>query len=60
MSVSEAARYLGMNRVSIYGVMRRGALRYLQIGGSRAIPLSELRAYQDQRQRLLDKKSPRF
>jgi excisionase family DNA binding protein len=50
MGVVEAAQYLGVSRITVYAMMKRGDLPYLQIGGSRAIPLTELRAYRERRQ----------
>jgi excisionase family DNA binding protein len=50
LSVSEASRYLGIYREQVYKLMDDGRVPFIQIGGHRAIPLSELRAYQQRRQ----------
>jgi excisionase family DNA binding protein len=40
--INEAAYALGFSRSQIYALMDTGALRYIQVGGVRLIPASEL------------------
>jgi excisionase family DNA binding protein len=40
--VPEAARFLGLSRSTIYGLMDTGALRYVKIGKSRRIIRADL------------------
>lgn len=42
---AEAARFLGVARLTVYRAMNGGGLPYIKIGGTRAIPLRALRAY---------------
>jgi excisionase family DNA binding protein len=36
--VSEVAKFLGLSRSTIYGLMERGELEYVKLGKSRRIP----------------------
>jgi excisionase family DNA binding protein len=52
VSVSEAMRLMGTYRMNVYRLMRSGRLPYIQIGrGHRAIPLSEIRRYQEEKRK---------
>jgi excisionase family DNA binding protein len=37
-SVTEACKFLGLSRATVYALMGQGALPYCKIGGSRRIP----------------------
>ena len=45
VSAKEAARFSGFSPWVIYEAMRDGALPYVQVGGRRVIPRSELRRF---------------
>jgi excisionase family DNA binding protein len=52
LSVTDAARLLAIQRPNIYKLFRRGAIRYVEIGGHRFVPLSEIRNYRKSRTRV--------
>jgi excisionase family DNA binding protein len=43
--VSEAAKFLGLSRASLYNIMDSGALKYAKFGASRRISIEALREY---------------
>lgn len=42
LTVEEVTRRTALSRSTIYGLMERGALRYVKLGRSRRIPLDAL------------------
>jgi len=49
LSVSEAAQRLGIGRTTLYAEMDAGRIRWINVRARRMIPLSELKAYIDDR-----------
>jgi excisionase family DNA binding protein len=45
VTVNEACERLQVSRDTLYTLMRQGRLRYLQLGGMRRIPVTELEAF---------------
>lgn len=47
VSVSEAARRLGLGRTTCFGLVRNGALRSLKVGARRIVPVSAIDEFLD-------------
>ncbi len=43
VGVAEAARFIGLSRMTLHRLMGRGALRYVKVGRRRLLPRAELR-----------------
>lgn len=47
--VDDAAAYLGVSRVALYGLMNAGEIRYFKIGNRRIVPVAELDRFMAER-----------
>lgn len=45
LPTKEAAEFLHISRATLYRLMNRGEIRYLQVAGRNQFPVSSLRAY---------------